>query len=90
MLKDFIVPDWKKLITYMLFIILFMGETLILRSMYHRDYIVVFLVGFYNNILQYISFVNFFMVSFSYYIMVLASLYLLSCVVILILGKIEK
>jgi hypothetical protein len=90
MMRDFITPDWKKLITYLLFVILFMGETLVLRSVYQRDYVITFLLNIYNNFFNQIDYVNLFTISFIYYIIVLMILYVLSCLVILILGRVKK
>lgn len=90
MLKDFIAPDWKKLITYLILIAIFMSETLFLRSVYQRDNVVTFLLYVYNSFFKEIDYVNFFMISFFYYIFVLMTLYILSCIIILIIGKIDK
>jgi hypothetical protein len=90
MLREFILPDWKKLIIYLVFVILFMGETLLLRSVYLKDYVVSFLLGVYKNFFSEMNYVNFFAVSFIYYLLVLFALYILSCFVMLILKNIKK
>jgi hypothetical protein len=87
---NFIVPDWKKLVVYLIFVILFMSETLLIRSVYQRDYVVYFLMNIYNSFFKEIDYFNFFTLSFIYYVMVLMMLYVLSCFVIMILGKIKK
>ncbi len=91
MLKKFLAPDWKKLAIYLIFIIIFMTETLLIRSIYQEDYIVVFLLNIYNYFFKGMKdYVNFFTISFIFYLTILIVLYLLSCLVILIHEKIEK
>lgn len=91
MLKNFLTPDWRKLIVYLVFVIIFMTETLLIRSLFQEDYIVKFLSNVYNYFFTEMKdYVNFFTLAFFFYIAVLAILYLLSCVVILITEKIKK
>jgi hypothetical protein len=90
MLRDFLMPDWKKIIVYLVLVILFMGETLFLRSVYQKDYVVVFLLNVYNSIFSNMDYANFFLMSFVYYLFVLMILYLLSCFVVMIISKIKK
>lgn len=91
MLKEFLTPDWRKLIVYLVFVIIFMTETLLIRSLFQEDYVIMFLSNVYNYFFTEMKdYVNFFTLAFSFYIAVLAVLYLLSCVVILITEKIKK
>ncbi len=91
MLKEFLTPDWKKLIVYLVFVIIFMTETLLIRSLFQEDYVIMFLSNVYNYFFTEMKdYVNFFTLAFSFYIAVLAVLYLLSCAVILITEKIKK
>ncbi len=91
MLKEFLTPDWRKLIVYLVFVIIFMTETLLIRSLFQEDYVIMFLSSVYNYFFTEMrDYVNFFTLAFSFYIVVLAVLYLLSCVVILITEKIKK
>ncbi len=90
MLKKFLMPDWRKLIIYLIFVIIFMTETLLIRSLYQKDYVVVFLSNIYNYFFRGIKdYVNFFTLAFFYYLIVLMILYLLSCLVVLIYEKKE-
>ncbi len=90
-MKDFLMPDWRKLIVYLLFTITFMSETLIIRSVYQKDYIILFLSNVYDYFFTGVrDYVNFFVIAFLYYIFVLAILYLLSCLVIRIVEKSQK
>jgi hypothetical protein len=91
MIKEFLSPDWRKLIVYLVFVIIFMTETLLIRSLFQEDYVVTFLSSIYNYFFTEIKdYVNFFTLAFFFYIAVLAILYLLSCIVILITEKIKK
>lgn len=91
MLKEFLTPDWKKLIVYLVFVIIFMTETLLIRSLFQEDYVIMFLSNVYNYFFTEMKdYVNFFTLAFSFYIAVLVVLYLLSCVVILITESIKK
>lgn len=91
MLKEFLTPDWRKLIVYLVFVIIFMTETLLIRSLFQEDYVITFLSSVYNYFFTEMKdYVNFFTLAFSFYIAVLAVLYLLSCVVILITERIKK
>lgn len=91
MLKEFLTPDWRKLIVYLVFVIIFMTETLLIRSLFQEDYVITFLSNVYNYFFTEMKdYVNFFTLAFSFYIAVLAVLYLLSCVVILITERIKK
>ena len=91
MLKEFLTPDWRKLIVYLVFVIIFMTETLLIRSLFQEDYVIMFLSNVYNYFFTEMKdYVNFFTLAFSFYIAVLAVLYLLSCVVILITERIKK
>jgi len=91
LLKEFLTPDWRKLIVYLVFVIIFMTETLLIRSLFQEDYVITFLSNVYNYFFTEMKdYVNFFTLAFSFYIAVLAVLYLLSCVVILITERIKK
>lgn len=91
MIKEFLSPDWRKLIVYLVFVIIFMTETLLIRSLFQEDYVVTFLSNVYNYFsTETKDYVNFFTLAFFFYIAVLAILYLLSCIVILITEKIKK
>jgi hypothetical protein len=91
LLKEFLTPDWKKLIVYLVFVIIFMTETLLIRSLFQEDYVIMFLSNVYNYFFTEMKdYVNFFTLAFSFYIAVLVVLYLLSCVVILITESIKK
>jgi hypothetical protein len=91
LLKEFLTPDWRKLIVYLVFVIIFMTETLLIRSLFQEDYVITFLSSVYNYFFTEMKdYVNFFTLAFSFYIAVLAVLYLLSCVVILITERIKK
>jgi hypothetical protein len=91
MFKEFLTPDWRKLIIYLVFVIIFMTETLLIRSLFQEDYVVTFLSSVYNYFFVGMGeYVNFFTLAFFFYIAVLAILYLLSCIVILITEKIKK
>jgi hypothetical protein len=90
-IKRFLIPDIRKLLVYLVFVLIFMCEILLIRSLYQQDYMVVFLRAFYNNFIKgKQSYINFFTVAFFYYFILLMILYLLSCLVILIYEKIEK
>lgn len=91
MLKNFLTPDWRKLIVYLVFVIIFMTETLLIRSIFQEDYVVAFLSNVYSYFFTEMKdYVNFFTLAFFFYIFILAILYLLSCIVILITEKIKK
>ena len=91
MFKEFLTPDWRKLIIYLVFVIIFMTETLLIRSLFQEDYVVAFLSNIYNYFFVGMrDYVNFFTLTFFFYIAVLAILYLLSCIVVLITEKIKK
>ncbi len=91
MLKKFLKPDWKRLIIYLVFVLIFMSETLLIRYLYKKDYIVEFFLNIYNHFFKGMKdYVNFFTLTFFCYLLVLFVLYLLSCLVILIYEKIEK
>jgi hypothetical protein len=87
-LKEFLTPEYRRIIAYLLFIIIFMSETLLIRYVYRGDYIVLFLLDIYHSFFKY--YVDFFTVAFFYYLIILTILYLLSCIVILITEKIKK
>ena len=92
MLKKFLLPDWRRLITYFIFVLIFMAETLLIRSLYQKDYIVEFFLNIYNHFFSGMKDygVSFFTITFLCYLSILFVLYLLSCLVILIYEKIEK
>ena len=90
MIKEFLSPDWRKLIVYLVFVIIFMTETLLIRSLFQEDYVIEFLSNVYSYFTEMRSYINFFTLAFFFYIAVLAVLYLLSCIVILITEKIKK
>jgi hypothetical protein len=91
MIKEFLMPDWRKLIVYLLFTITFMTETLIIRTIYQKDYIVIFLSNVYDYFFSGMKdYVNFFAIAFLYYIFVLTMLYVLSCIVIKIVEKSQE
>jgi hypothetical protein len=91
MIKKFLSPDWRKLIVYLAFVIIFMTETLLIRSLFQEDYVVAFLSNVYNYFFTEMrDYVNFFTLAFFFYIAVLAALYLLSCIVVFITEKIKK
>ncbi len=90
MLKEFVTPDSKKLVLYLLLVIVLVFETLIIRSVYKKDYTVDFLLSIYNTFFNEIEYVNFFMISFAYYIIVLVVLYIVSCLIVFILGRIRE
>jgi hypothetical protein len=90
MLKEFLVPDLRKMIIYLLFVTIFMSEILLIRYVYHKDNIVTFLSGFYENFSGAESYISLFTISFFFYIFILIIIYLLSCFVSLIIDKIKK
>jgi len=92
MVKKFLKPDFKKLMIYLVFVLIFMSETLLIRSLYQKDYIVEFFLNIYNHFFSGMENygVSFFTLTFFCYLSVLFVLYLLSCLVILIYEKIEK
>ncbi len=88
MLKKFLVPSLEKLLIYLFFVIIFMAETLLIRSIFERDYIMLFISAIYDNFFKgLVDYVNFFTVAFFYYLVILAVLYVLSCLVIFIYEK---
>lgn len=89
-LKEFFIPDWRKLVVYLIFVIIFMSEVLLIRIIYQRDYMVVILTNIYNHFFLGKGYINFFTLSFFFYLVLLVILYLLSCLVILIIEKTEK
>jgi hypothetical protein len=90
MLKEFLVPDLRKIIIYLLFVTIFMSEILLIRYVYHKDGIVTFLSGFYENFPGAEGYISLFTISFFFYIFIFVMLYLLSCFVSLIIDKIKK
>jgi hypothetical protein len=91
MLKEFLIPDWRKLVVYLVFVIIFMSEVLLIRSIYQKDYMVIFLNNFYNHFFSGSeAYIDFFSIAFFFYLVLLAILYLLSCLVILIYEKTQK
>ncbi len=92
MVKKFLRPDFKKLIIYLVFVLIFMSETLLIRSLYQKDYIVEFFLNIYSHFFSGMRDygISFFTITFICYLSVLFVLYLLSCLVVLIHGKIEK
>jgi hypothetical protein len=91
MFKEFLTPDLRKIIVYLLFVIVFMSETLMLLSVYKENYIISFISNVYRNFFGGAEdSINFFTVAFVYYIVFLVGLYLLSCLVISIFDKIGK
>jgi hypothetical protein len=91
MLKEFLAPDWRKLIVYLVFVLIFLTETLLIRSIFQRDYIMVFFSNLYDHFFKDMKdYVNFFTIAFSFYVAILVVLYLLSCIVVLIKEKTKK
>ena len=91
MLKKFLVPSLEKLLIYLFFVIIFMAETLLIRSIFEKDYIMLFISSIYDNFFKgLVDYVNFFTVAFFYYLVILGVLYLLSCLVILIYEKTKE
>ena len=91
MIKEFLRPDFRKLITYLVFVFIFLTEIFLIRFLYQRDYMVEFVSKIYYSYLTIVEdYVSFFATAFSFYIFILAILYLLSCIVIFIIEKIKK
>jgi hypothetical protein len=91
MLKEFLAPDWRKLIVYLIFVLIFLTETLLIRSIFQRDYMMIFFSNVYDYFFKDMKdYVNLFTIAFSFYIAILVVLYVLSCTVILIKEKTKK
>jgi len=89
--KEFFTPDCRKMIIYLVLVLIFFAEIFIVRSVYNADYIVLFVLNIYENYLTGLKdYVNFFTLTFFFYIFILFILYLLGCLIVLIIDKIKK
>jgi hypothetical protein len=70
MLKDFFIPDWRRVMIYLIFVLIFMSEIFIIRYLYHVDNIVLFISDIYQNFPGLESYIDVFTLAFFFYIFI--------------------
>ena len=90
MLKEFFTPDWRRVIIYLIFVLIFMSEIFMIRYSYHVDNIVLFISGIYQDFPGLGSYIDLFTLAFFFYVFIFVMMYVLSCFVNLIIGRIRK
>ena len=90
MLKEFFTPDWRRMIIYLIFVMIFMSEIFMIRYFYHVDNIVLFISGIYQSFPSLEGYIDLFTLAFFFYIFIFVMMYVLSCFVNLIIGRIRK
>lgn len=90
MIKEFFIPDIRKVGIYLVLATIFMTEILSIRYVYNQDNIISIVLSIYMNYPRLEGWISKFMMSFFFYVFILAGLYVVSCSIDVILRKIKK
>lgn len=90
MIKEFFLPNIRKVGIYLVLAAVFMTEILSIRYLYNQDNIISLVLNIYRNYPRLEGWINKFMMAFFFYIFILAALYIASCFINFIMEKIKK
>lgn len=84
-LKEFFMPEYTKLITYLILVLIFLSEIFIIRSVNREDYMISFISNIYYSHLSGMGeYFSLFVFAFFFYVAILFILYSLGCLIVLI------